>query len=243
MVSASQRALLSKLTGEFPKLTMPSLKSSGGIKTQISSVTSQLKSMTFTPQAQLETKVNLMLSDIKNQMPDPSSISEIKNVVGNCDFFGVGEVVGDAIAQAEALTQQSIVAITTAAGDVLNKVDEIINQITDIPEVIAARIISKIEQSFSTAAEAAKDFIPDFDFDFGVDFDYLDNSLDAVNKLVGAAAMGAKRLSDIMGQADKLIQCLDAVGGAEYAAITSEYTDVSNQLYDKMGMVDNPSNK
>lgn len=242
MASASERALMNKLSGTFPKLTGPSVKSSGGVKTQISTAVSQLKSMTFTPQAQLETEVNAMLSDIKDQMPNPTKVDEIKSVVNGCDFFGIGEVVGDAVAQAEALAQQSIVAITTAAGDTLNKVNTIIDEATHIPEVIAAGIISKVEETFSTAAEAAKRFVPDFDFDFGLDYDldFLDDNLDAVNNLVGVAAMGAKSLSHIMGQADKLISCLDGIGGAEYADITSEYTSTANDLYDKIGMVDDP---
>jgi hypothetical protein len=238
MASATERALMNKLSGTFPKMTGPALKSSGGIKTQISTAVSQLKSMTFTPKAQLETEINSVLSDIKDQMPNPTKVSEIKGVVSNCDFFGAGEVIEDAIA----LTQQSIVAITTAAADTLNKVNTIIDEATHIPEVIAAGILSKIEESFSTAAEAASRFIPDFDFDFGLDYDldFLDGSLDAVNSLVGSVAMGAQRISDIMGQADRLIACLDAIGGPEYAAITSEYTDTTNDLYDKIGMIDDP---
>ena len=242
MATATERALLNKLSGEFPKLTMPSLKSSGSINTQVSTVVSQLKSMTFTPQAQLETQVNTMLYDIKEQIPNPNQVNEIKNVVNNCDFFGMGEVVGDAIAQAEALTQQSITAITTAAKDALNKVNDIINNVTNVPEVIAAQMLSKIEESFSSAAEAAKDFIPDFDFDFGLDYDldFLDDDLDAINRLVGAAAMGAQKLKDIMGQADRLIECLDSIGGAEYADQATEYIDTTNGLYDKLNMIDDP---
>lgn len=47
-------------------------------------------------------------------------------------------------------------------------------------------------------------------------------------------------LTEIMKQADRLIDCLANRCGVEYADIVTEYTDIVEDLYDDLGMVSDP---
>lgn len=158
----------------------------------------------------------------------------ISDVLAKCDYFqdaanragkyvNAGKFIGSLMDAAKDKADQAIDAMKAKFGGS-----------GDFPELGIGKALSDIVSTGRTVYDKVEDALGDVADALSPIIEYGKN---AVNQVQTELAGAAKELAKL----DKLINCLDAIGGSDYASIIDGMTDEMECYYEKLGVFSDPN--
>lgn len=211
-ISGLENTVCNKLSGEFDKI----YNSINGVSSQFDKIkkqiTSQLDSMNFSTDDILNDAIGNLSSALDSKLPslDESSLSDIINIINNCNFLSDDPILKNPLS-----------LLNNAKDDLLSDFDLQLNDLKDsIPEFGTGNLINSL-----------KDLLDPDGNDLTNNFKNLDKIINCVNSICGSGFSSS--LSDMI---DKTNEIYSAMGVVDDPLSSSYGTLDIDSIYSSVGL-------
>lgn len=189
-ILSTRETICKKLDEQFDSLTQPAVSAQAATKRQISDVKSQLRNLSFSPEATIDAEVNNLNDQVQEVVPDgnPEDIQEAVDFINGCDFLSGDSILSNPIA-----------LFNGAVDSTINKTKQLVDDaVSALPEFGVAGLIADIQEKLS----GVLDGLPDLKLPDALDITAIVQGADKIiNCVAGRCGPSySSRVSDMVDQ-------------------------------------------
>lgn len=249
MATNAEKAMTNILLDKFNKSMKPVQMASKAKASQFSGIKESITNINpleFTPLAAMQLTTDTALNDAFEStawLSAGDALDKIQSIQSKCGYLekmgitqAIDKMAGGLMSEASNAATAAIDAAKAATGLSMPEFG-IGKQLSDLVSkgVTATEPVRKeLEGTVSAILETGKGV--------GARASELVSQLGgAVGEAVGLAAKGLSTLGTPLQDLDALINCVDEIGGGDYVTEADEMIDSLNQVYDELGVEDDPN--